>query len=151
MAFKMNPWIINMKKLNDLAMTPTRGSEHAAGYDLYAAVADSIVIPAHQTVKVGTGIAIELPEYTFGAIFARSGLATKQGLRPANCVGVVDSDYRGEIIVAVHNDTDQDKVITPGDRIAQLVVIDYIPIFFQEVDELNTTERGDDGFGSTGK
>lgn len=151
MAFKMNPWIINMKKLNDLATVPTRGSEHAAGCDLYAAIANSIVVPAHQTVKVGTGIAIELPDYTFGAIFARSGLATKQGLRPANCVGVVDSDYRGEIIVAVHNDTDQDKVITPGDRIAQLVVIDYIPIVFQEVEELDATERGDNGFGSTGK
>ena len=150
MAFKLNPQIINIKKLNDLAIIPTRGSDYAAGYDLYSAIANSVIIPAHQTVKIGTGIAIELPDYTFGAIFARSGLATKKGLRPANCVGVVDSDYRGEIIVAVHNDTDQDKVITPGDRIAQLVVIDYNPIVFQEVDELTETKRGDDGFGSTG-
>lgn len=150
MALKLNPQIINIKKLNNLATIPTRGSDYAAGYDLYAAIANSVIIPAHQTVKVGTGIAIELPNYTFGAIFARSGLATKQGLRPANCVGVVDSDYRGEIIVAVHNDTDKDKVITPSDRIAQLVVIDYNPIVFQEVDELTETKRGSDGFGSTG-
>ena len=149
MAFKLNPQTINIKKLNNLAIIPTRGSEYAAGYDLYAAIANSVIIPAHQTVKIGTGIAIELPDYTFGAIFARSGLATKQGLRPAHCVGVVDSDYRGEVIVAVHNDTDQDKVVTFGDRIAQLVVIDYNPIVFQEVDELTETKRGDDGFGST--
>ena len=151
MAFKLNPQIINIKKLNDLAVIPTRGSDYAAGYDLYAATDEKIIsIPPHQTVKIGTGIAIELPDYTFGAIFARSGLATKQGLRPANCVGVVDSDYRGEIIVAIHNDKDIAKEIMPGDRIAQLVVIDYNPIVFQEVDELTETKRGDDGFGSTG-
>ena len=147
----INSLEIKVKKLNDLAKLPTRGSGAAAGYDLYAATDYDIHIQPHETIKVGTGLAFELPEGTFGAIFARSGLATKQGLRPANCVGVIDSDYRGEIIVAVHNDTDQDKVITPGDRIAQLVVTDYIPIVCQEVEELDSTERGDNGFGSTGK
>lgn len=142
---------VNIKKLNDLAKIPTRGSDYAAGYDLYAATSYEIIVPAHTTIKVGTGIAIELPYMTFGGIFARSGLATKQGLRPANCTGVVDSDYRGEVIVAVHNDTDLDQIIQPGDRIAQLVVLPYLPISFVEVDELNTTERGENGFGSTGK
>ena len=142
---------IKIKKLNDLAKIPTRGSEYAAGYDLYAATDYEITIPAHTTIKVCTGIAIELPYMTFGGIFARSGLATKQGLRPANCVGVVDSDYRGEVIVAVHNDTDLDQIVQPGDRIAQLVVLPYFPITFVEVKELSDTERGDGGFGSTGK
>ena len=138
-------------KLNDLAKEPTRGSAAAAGYDLYAASTDDIAIPAHSTVKVGTGLAFELPEGTFGAIFARSGLATKQGLRPANCVGVCDSDYRGEYIVALHNDTDQEQIIKSGDRIAQLVLMPYIPMLFKEVESLNKTERGAEGFGSTGK
>ena len=92
---------------------------------------------------------MELPSHTFGAVFARSGLATKQGLRPANCVGVCDSDYRGEYMVALHNDTDKDKVIEPGDRIAQLIVIPYYPINFDEVEELEDTKRGENGFGST--
>ena len=96
---------MNFKKLNDLAKTPTKGSEYSAGWDLYAATDYDIEIYPHQTVKIGTGIAIELPSMTFGAIYPRSGIATKQGLRPANCVGVVDSDYRGEVIVALHNDT----------------------------------------------
>ena len=142
---------VNIKMLNDLAKVPTRGSDYAAGYDLYAATEYTITIPAHTTIKIGTGIAMELPYMTFGAIFARSGLATKQGLRPANCTGVVDSDYRGEVIVAVHNDTDSDQVIQPGDRIAQLVVMPYLPIWFKTVDELSSTVRGEDGFGSTGK
>ena len=142
---------VNIKMLNDLAKVPTRGSDYAAGYDLYAATEYAITIPAHTTVKIGTGIAMELPYMTFGAIFARSGLATKQGLRPANCTGVVDSDYRGEVIVAVHNDTDSDQVVQPGDRIAQLVVMPYLPICFNVVDKLSSTVRGEDGFGSTGK
>ena len=142
---------VNIKLLNNLAKIPTRGSEYAAGYDLYAATEYEITVPAHTTIKIGTGLAMELPYMTFGAIFARSGLATKQGLRPANCTGVVDSDYRGEVIVAVHNDTDSDQVIQPGDRIAQLVVLPYLPIWFNEVDVLSTTVRGEDGFGSTGK
>lgn len=137
-------------KLNDLAKEPTRGSAAAAGYDLYAAIKDSIAIPAHSTIKIGTGLAFELPDSTFAAIFARSGLATKQGLRPANCVGVCDSDYRGEYIVALHNDTDLEQVVQPGDRIAQMILMPYIPMLFKEVESLENTERGNGGFGSTG-
>lgn len=137
-------------KLKENAIEPTRGSAAAAGYDLYAAIEDSIVIPAHSTVKIGTGLAFALPEGTFTAIFARSGLATKQGLRPANCVGVCDSDYRGEYIVALHNDTDNEQTINPGDRIAQMVLMSYLPMTFQQTDSLDETERGQNGFGSTG-
>ena len=142
---------IKVKKLNDKATLPTRGSEYAAGYDLYAAIENNITVPAHSTEKIGTGLSFELPDKTFAAIFARSGLATKQGLRPANCVGVCDSDYRGEYIVAIHNDTDEDKVIEPGERIAQMILMPYIPMTFVETDELSESGRGQDGFGSTGK
>lgn len=142
---------IKVKKLNDKATLPTRGSEYAAGYDLYAAIENNITVPAHSTEKIGTGLSFELPDETFAAIFARSGLATKQGLRPANCVGVCDSDYRGEYIVAIHNDTDEDKIIEPGERIAQMILMPYIPMTFVETDELSESERGQDGFGSTGK
>lgn len=142
---------IKYQKLNEYAKEPSHGSSAAAGYDLYAATAEPTVIEPHCTVKVSTGIAIELPEGTFGAIFARSGLATKQGLRPANCVGVVDSDYRGPVIAAIHNDTNETQTIEPQERIAQLVVLPYLPIKFAEVNELTETERGSGGFGSTGK
>jgi len=141
---------MNIKLLNDLAKVPTRGSEYAAGYDLYAATDKVTDIAPHSTVKIGTGLAVELPEGTFGAIFARSGLATKKGLRPANCVGVVDSDYRGECIVALHNDTDEVMSIDAGERIAQLIVMPYVAVDFNVVDELTDTTRGDGGFGSTG-
>ena len=143
---------IEIKKLKENAQIPTRGSEKAAGYDLYACIdEDSVTIPAHSTVKIGTGLAIAVPDGYFGAIFARSGLAAKQGLRPANCVGVADSDYRGEYIVALHNDTDEDKVIAKNERIAQLVIMPYLSVEFEEVDALDETERGAGGFGSTGK
>lgn len=142
---------INIKKLTDTAMTPTRGSEYAAGYDLYADIQEVVVIKPHETAKIGTGLAVEIPDGYFGAIFARSGLATKQGLRPANCTGVCDSDYRGEYIVAVHNDSDAEQTINPKDRIAQLVVMPYLAVEFSEVDELDETQRGAGGFGSTGK
>ena len=142
---------INIKKLNENLIIPTRGSEGAAGVDLYACTSSSIVIMPHNTVKIGTGLAIELPYGYFGAIFARSGLATKQGLRPSNCVGVCDEDYRGEYVVALHNDTDEPQTINPMERIAQLVVMPYLPVEFNEVNELSDTERGDGGFGSTGK
>ena len=142
---------IKVKKLNDKATLPTRGSEYAAGYDLYAAIENNITVPAHSTEKIGTGLSFELPDETFAAIFARSGLATKQGLRPANCVGVCDSDYRGEYIVAIHNDTDEDIIIESGERIAQMILMPYIPMTFVETDELSESERGQDGFGSTGK
>ena len=142
---------IKIKKLTDTAKTPTRGSEYAAGYDLYADVKENVQIKPHETVKIGTGLAMEIPDGYFGAIFARSGLATKEGLRPANCVGVCDSDYRGEYIIAIHNDSEETRTITAGERIAQLVVMPYLPITFDEVSELTDTNRGEGGFGSTGK
>lgn len=141
---------IKIKRLNEKAIIPTRGSEQAAGYDLYACILGNVKIEPHTTVKVGTGLSIEIPEGYFGAIFARSGLATKQGIRPANCVGVCDSDYRGEYIVALHNDTSKVKIIEPNERIAQLVVMPYLSVNFKEVEELSDTERGEGGFGSTG-
>lgn len=142
---------IKVKKLSDLAILPTRGSEYAAGYDLYAAIPAQIAIHPHTTEKIPTDLSFELPENTFGAIFARSGLATKQGLRPANCVGVCDQDYRGNYIVALHNDTDSEQIVTPGERIAQLVLMPYIPMNFVESDSLSDTKRGADGFGSSGQ
>lgn len=142
---------IKIKKLTDTAKTPTRGSEHAAGYDMYADVKEDVQIKPHETVKIDTGLAMEIPDGYFGAIFARSGLATKEGLRPANCVGVCDSDYRGEYIVAIHNDSEETRTITAGERIAQLVVMPYLPVTFDEVAELTDTNRGEGGFGSTGK
>ena len=141
--------VISVKKIKDNAILPSRGSEYAAGWDLYAAIEEPISIAPHETKKIGTGLAFELPNYTFGAIFPRSGLATKQGLRPANCVGVCDSDYRGEYIVAVHNDSESIRWVEPGDRIAQLILMPYISMIFNEVDELTETKRGDGGFGST--
>lgn len=141
---------VKVKKLNDKAIIPTRGSEYAAGMDLYACTSTPIVIAPHQTVKVGTGLAIELSNGYFGAVFARSGLASKNGLRPANCVGVCDSDYRGEYVVALHNDTDIPQTINPMERIAQLVIMPYLSIEFEETDELSDTVRGEGGFGSTG-
>lgn len=141
---------IKIKKLSDKATIPTRGSEQAAGYDLYSANLEMITIAPHETFKVPTDLAIEIPNGYFGGIFARSGLATKQGLRPGNCVGVVDSDYRGNVTVALHNDTDIPRVIDIKERIAQLVILPYLNVEFNEVNELNETERGANGFGSTG-
>ena len=142
---------IKIKRLTETAKLPTRGSEYAAGYDLYADLKEDLVVKPHETVKVGTGLAMDIPTGYFGAIFARSGLATKEGLRPANCVGVCDSDYRGEYIVALHNDSNEDRVITPMERIAQVVVMPFLSCEFTEVEELEDTERGAGGFGSTGK
>ncbi len=141
---------MKIKLLNENAKVPFRGSDMAAGYDLYAATDYDIEIAPHSTVKIGTGISVELPNGTFGAIFARSGLATKKGLRPANCVGVCDSDYRGEYIVPMHNDTDEVMTIASGERIAQLIIMPFVGIEFNIVDELTETKRGDGGFGSTG-
>lgn len=142
---------IQIKKLRPDAVMPSRGSAQAAGYDLYAALDDEIVIGPHQTRKIGTGLSAAIPEGYFGGIFARSGLALKQSLRPANCVGVVDADYRGEIIVAVHNDSDAQRVIGPGERIAQLVILPFLSAEFEETDTLADTARGAGGFGSTGR
>ena len=139
---------MKIKLLSNLATIPTRGSEYAAGYDLYAH--EGATIKPHETAKVGTGVAIQPPKDTFGAVFARSGLAAKQGLRPANCVGVCDYDYTGEYIVALHNDSNEERTIEAGERIGQVVFIPYVNVSFVEVDELEETERGAGGFGSTG-
>ena len=169
--------MIKFKKLKPNATVPTQGSEYAAGYDLYACIDEPITIQPHETVKIGTGIAITPPKVrclfdqpalteipnivyhydietninTFGAVFARSGLATKKGLRPANAVGVCDIDYTGEYIVALHNDTNIPQTVEPNERIAQLVFIPYVTDTWQEVDKLDETKRGDGGFGSSGK
>lgn len=143
---------VKIKKLRDNAIIPTRGSEMAAGYDLYACLDDeAILIRPHETEKIKTGISIQPPKGHFGAIAARSGLATRFGLRPANCLGICDEDYTGEYIVALHNDTDEPQTVATGDRIAQLIFLPYINAEFIEVSELDHTERGDGGFGSTGK
>ncbi len=143
---------IKVKKLNEKAIIPTKGSPYSAGYDLYACLEnDCIQIPPQSCVKVGTGLSIEVPTGYFGAIFARSGLATKQGLRPANCVGVADSDYRGEYIVALYNDSTTHKTVNNGERIAQLVIMPFLDVEFIESEELSQTDRGEGGFGSTGK
>jgi len=142
--------IMRIKRLKDNAVIPTRGSEYSAGYDLYST--QNEWIQPHETVLIDTGWAMEIPRGHFGAIFARSGLATKQGLRPANCVGVIDSDYRGPVKVAVHNDSTMARYVGEGDRIAQLVILDYYAITqFEEVDDLENTDRGEGGFGSTGQ
>lgn len=142
---------IKIKKLKDNAQIPTRGSKYAAGYDLYAGIDKAITIAPHTTEKIGTGLAIEIPHGYFGAVFARSGLATKKGLRPANAVGVCDEDYRGEYIVALHNDMDKPMTVEPFERIAQLVILPYLSVEFEEVNELSDTDRGSNGFGSTGR
>ncbi len=141
---------VQVKKLDARASLPTRGSQYAAGYDLYACLDSDVVVAPHATVKIGTGLSLALPEGTFGAVFARSGLAAKEGLRPANCVGVCDSDYRGEYIVALHNDGDTPRTVTHGERIAQLVLLPFLPMEFEEAAELPDTARGAGGFGSTG-
>lgn len=139
-----------IKKLREDAVIPAQGSKKSAGYDLYACCDDTIYILPHDTEKIGTGLAVQPPKGYFGAVFARSGLAAKNGLRPANCVGICDEDYTGEYAVALHNDTDISQIVKNGDRIAQLVFLPYLNIEFCEVDELDCTERGDGGFGSTG-
>ncbi len=143
--------VIQLKKLKENALLPTRGSEYAAGYDLYACLEEDVLIAPGQTVKIGTGLAVAVPEGFFGAVFARSGLASKEGLRPANCVGVCDSDYRGEYIIALHNDSGMERTVRHGDRIAQLVILPFLPAEFEECDSLPETARGAGGFGSTGK
>ena len=138
----------NIKLLSDKATIPTRGSDYAAGYDLYSA--ETVTIPPHTTKKIPTDIAIELPDGTFGGVFPRSGLATKRGLRCANCVGVIDEDYRGGIIVALYNDSDIPQIVEEGERIAQIIAIPYLTMEFKSVNELNPSIRGEGGFGSTG-
>ena len=141
---------ILVKKLRPQAKLPTRGSAAAAGYDLYACLEESVVIPPHATVPVGTGLSMAFEEGWFAAVFARSGLAMKKGLRPANCVGVCDADYRGEYIVALHNDSEEPRTVEPGERIAQMILLPCRELDFRETEELPETARGAGGFGSTG-
>ena len=142
---------VNIKKLNPNATIPTYGSKYAAGADLYACIEEAITIAPGETVLVKTGLAMELPIGYAGLIYARSGLASKRGLAPANKVGVIDSDYRGEVMVALHNHSNIAQSIEPNERIAQLVITPYIKGIFSEADDLSDTVRGEGGFGSTGK
>ena len=142
---------INIKRLTETAVLPERGSAYAAGYDLFADIEAAIEIKPHETFLVPTGLAMEIPEGYFGGIFARCGLSMKEGLRPANCCGVVDADYRGQVCVSLHNDSDVTRTITPQQKIAQLVVVPFLSVEFEEIEELSDTVRGVGGFGSTGK
>ena len=141
---------MNVKKLNGNAKLPTYGSEFSAGADLYACEDSDIVIEAGETRIIHTGIAMEIPVGLVGLIYARSGLASKKGLAPANKVGVIDSDYRGEIMVALHNHSSVAQTVAVGERIAQIVFAPYYAAEFNLVDELGDTARGEGGFGSTG-
>ena len=145
------PVTIRFRRVNALAVIPTRGSEKAAGYDLYAALEAPVSIAPHETVKIDNGLQFEIPDGYFAAIYARSGIAAKEGLRPANCTGVCDSDYRGNYIVALHNDSEITRIVEPGERIAQMIVMPYLGVSFEETGELSDTARGGGGFGSTGR
>lgn len=145
---------IKVKRMSEEAKLPTRGSEKAAAYDVYACLPDKnapVTIMPHQTMLIGTGLRMAPPEGFYVGVYARSGLSSKEGLRPANCVGVIDEDYRGEYLVAVHNDSEVTRSIRHGDRIAQILLQKRYDMDFEEVDELDTTGRGEGGFGSTGK
>jgi dUTP pyrophosphatase len=145
MNFKMK-----IKKLNERAIIPTYGTEFAAGADLYSCEEKEIKIAAGETRIIHTGIAMEIPQGYVGLIYARSGLSTKRGLAPANKVGVIDADYRGEIMVALYNQSGAEQTVGVGERVAQIVFTRYDMAEFEVVDELDSTERGEGGFGSTG-
>ncbi len=140
-----------IKKLDSNAIVPTYGSTSAAGADLYALSNGNLVVNPGETVFVHTGIAMEIPEGYVGLVYARSGMACKSDLAPANKVGVIDSDYRGEIMVALHNHGKEVRTVENGQRIAQIVIAPYLRCDFETVDELDETARGEGGFGSTGK
>ena len=140
-----------VKKLDERAIIPTYATAHSAGADLYNMEDCPLEILPHETVMVKTGLAIEIPDGYVGLVFARSGIASKRGLAPANKVGVIDSDYRGEWMVALHNHSEIPATVDGGERIAQVVVVPYVQGCFTEVAELSDTERGEGGFGSTGK
>ena len=142
---------VRIKKLKENAVVPTYGSEFAAGADLYAAVEESVTIAPSETKLIPTGIAMEIPVGYAGFIYARSGLASKKGLAPANKVGVVDADYRGEVMVALHNHGKTEQTIEAGERIAQMVIAPFVTANFILSDELDGTVRGEGGFGSTGR
>lgn len=141
---------MRIKRIRNDAIIPAYGSKDAAGMDVYSI--ENVTIEPHRTIMVHTGICMEIPSGYFGALYPRSGLATKRGLRLANCVGVIDSDYRGEIVVALYNDSDVPQEVCAGDRIAQLIISPYArPISLEEVEELSHTDRCAGGFGHTGK
>ena len=142
---------VSVKKLRDSAILPTYGSPEAAGADLYACLDEKITIAPGESVYVPTGLSMEIPKGYAGLIYARSGMACKRGLAPANKVGVIDSDYRGEFIVVLHNHGNQAQTVDHGERIAQLVITPVLTPIFEEVDALSDTERSGGGFGSTGK
>ena len=142
---------VRVKKLSDRAQLPQRGSEDAAGADLRALIDQPQTIEPGQTVMLPTGLAFEIPRGYVGLIFARSSLGSKRGLAPANKVGVIDSDYRGEVKVALHNHSDQPQTIEPDERVAQLVIVPFLAAEFMESDTLSDTDRGEGGFGSTGR
>ncbi len=146
----MNTVTVKFKKLNQNAIVPKYGTPYAAGADLYACEGKDVLVEPHQTVFIHTGIAVAIPDGMVGLIYARSGLASKRSLAPANKVGVIDSDYRGEIIVSLHNHGDVAQIVADKERIAQLVIAPYYTADFVE-DELDDTARGANGFGSTGK
>ncbi len=141
---------VKVKKLVNSAIIPTFGSVESAGGDLYNA-GDDVAISPSETVLIGTGLAVEIPEGYVGLVYARSGLASKCGLAPANKVGVIDSDYRGEIKVALFNHSKETRTVLKGERIAQMVIAPYLKVEYEEVEELSSTKRGEGGFGSTGK
>ena len=142
--------IVNVKKLDENAVLPTYGSQYSAGADLYALTEEELTFLPGETKLVKTGLAMEIPEGYAGLIYARSGLASKRGLAPANKVGVIDSDYRGEVMVALHNHSNVEQKIAPKERIAQLVITPFLKAEFFAVDDLTDTVRGEGGFGSTG-
>ncbi len=142
---------VHIKKLNDNAIIPTKGTEFSAGYDIYACIDENKTVFPGETVKFETGIALEIPKGYAGLVYARSGLASKKGLAPANKVGVIDSDYRGEIIVFLHNHSNKPVEVEKNERIAQLIVTPFLSVEFEETDKLTDTIRGEGGFGSTGK
>jgi dUTP pyrophosphatase len=142
---------VKIKKLDERAKMPTYGTEFSAGADLYNMEGNTVTVKPHETVMVKLGFAIEIPEGYAGLIFARSGLASKRGLAPANKVGVIDADYRGECMVALHNHSSEEVTVEGGERIAQLSIVPFLKAEFEFADELSETVRGDGGFGSTGK
>lgn len=141
---------VKIKKLNENAQMPSFGSAFAAGADLYACTDHTMIIQPGQTCMIPTGCAMEIPAGYVGLIYARSGLASKRGLAPANKVGVIDCDYRGEVMVALHNHSNEEAAVDAGERIAQLVIAPVPEVVFEEADELQETVRGAGGFGSTG-
>ena len=142
---------VRVKKLSPQAVLPQRGTIGAAGADLRALIDEPVTIQPGRTVLLPTGLAFEIPEGYVGLVFARSSLGRKRGLAPANKVGVIDSDYRGEVMVALHNHSDAPQIVEPGERVAQLAIVPFLPAEYEEVEDLSDTERGEGGFGSTGR